>query len=107
MRDQDIRELLQGTSGAPDAKAKDRFLRQIRRQQEASHMSLTKILLIQFRYIRKRVWLASLLILILSLTVTIDLSFDRLTAVSDLMPFLAGLGMLEALRADMHGMKEW
>lgn len=106
MRDQDIRELLQGTSGAPDAKVKDRFLRQIRRQQEASHMSLTKILLIQFRYIRKRVWLASLLILILSLTVTIDLSFDRLTAVSDLMPFLAGLGMLEALRADMHGMKE-
>ena len=106
MRDQDIRGLLKDLPGSPDAEAKDRFLRQIRRRQDTSHMSLIKILLIQFRYIRKRVWLASLAILALSLTVTVDLSFDRLTAVSDLMPFLAGIGMLEALRADMHGMRE-
>ena len=104
MRDQDIRELLQGLPGSPASK--DRAIREIRRRQGTAHMSLPGILLIQFRYIRKRVWIASLLIVILSLTVTVDLSFDRLTAVSDLMPFLAGLGMLEALRADMHGMRE-
>ena len=54
MRDQDIRELLLSSAGTPDSKAKDRFVREIRKRQDTNRMSFIRILLIQFRYYRSR-----------------------------------------------------
>ena len=106
MRDKDLIRKLHMAYEAPDPAGKDAFIRKAGRMQPRRSMSFTQMLMIQLRYISKSVWAVSFLAVILTMAGLSVIPDEGLSVLADLMPLLAGLGMIETFRAHMHGMDE-
>ena len=119
MRDKELKKLLQDNVTPPDYLKKDAFIRQ-HRSKEIPHVSASRLLLQQAGFIRKRVWIASLIVLafialdimlkmrdMLNVGYTADeRALSVLTTVSFFLPFISALGMIEAFKAQFHGVYE-
>lgn len=106
MRDKELKKRIMDACAEPDQRKKDAFIRSIRSRQTECRISFTDMLMLEFRYIRKRIWVLSMLIIALSLILFRQLDEDRIMILGDMIPLLAGVGMIEVLRAHMHGMSE-
>lgn len=106
MRDKDVYRLLKRNCEKPDQIRKDTFIRSVNSAHRKRKMSFPDMLMIQSRYIRKYHWVISVLMILLFLVVFTKLKDDTILYLSNMIPLLAGLGMLEVLKADMCGMSE-
>ena len=119
MRDKELKKLLQDNVTPPDYQKKDAFIRQ-HRSKEIPHVSASRLLLQQAGFIRKRVWIASLILIafvaldimlkmrdMLNVGYTADeRALSVLTTVSFFMPFISALGMIETFKAQLYGVYE-
>ncbi|MBO4457765.1 MAG: hypothetical protein J5802_08595 [Butyrivibrio sp.] len=119
MRDKELKKLLQDNVTPPDYLKKDSFIRG-HRAKETPHVSTTRLILQQTGFIRKRVWVVSLLVMIfMVLFIVQEMRYplnsgytddDRVLTVlktaSFFMPFISALGMIEAFKAQLHGVYE-
>ena len=106
MNDIELKNLLLGSIEEPDQMKKDRFLRSIRRDLSDKNLGFTDMLITQSRFIRKRVWIVSLMIFGLALVGSLVSNEPLIPVLADLMPLLAALGMIESFRAVACGMSE-
>ncbi|MBQ9332866.1 MAG: hypothetical protein IJS12_00845 [Lachnospiraceae bacterium] len=106
MKDKDLQMILKGAYEEPDPAKKDSFIRKVNGMQSARSMSPTQVLAVEMHYIRKRVWIFSILAIAIMVTAVSRLGEDMILHISDMMPLLAGLGMIEVMRARMHDMSE-
>ena len=106
MKDKYLRDSLSEYAGTPDYIKKDEFIRKMRKQTDEVKVSTVKMILIQARYIRIYIWILSVLIFVSPLFGAIRHSFVTPELVTRIMPFFAGFGVFEALRAKMHKMDE-
>ena len=106
MRDSEIKILLKGYCEAPDNMKKDAFIRSISKKQQFEKVSFVKMLALQARYIRKRVWIISILLLSWAVFNIGSLESEKVEIISKIMPFFACIGMIEGCRAKMHEMSE-
>lgn len=82
---------------------KTEFLQKI---SPSAELSLFAFLLVQLRYIRKRIWIVSVLVFGCFLSVSLILSVDRIQAVSAFTPLLALSIIAESGRSEIYGMAE-
>lgn len=105
-----LKAALRASFDAPQPTDKERFLKTLRYPKIAYH----KFLLSQFRYIRKRVWALSVIIVFVGWTVAfwspalIDWHGEagKIRSVSAVLPFLAMLTATELYRSSFHRMAE-
>ena len=106
MKDKYIHDSLSEIAGTPDYMKKDAFIKKMRKQTGEVKVSSIKMILTQVSYIRVYIWILSALILVSPVFAVLKLSFVNPQLVTRLMPFFAGFGVFEALRAKMHKMDE-
>lgn len=106
MKDKELKMILKGSLEEPDPVSKDSFIRKVNGIQPARSMSPTRMLAVEMHYIRKHVWILSVLAIVIMLIAVNRLGEDMVSHISDMMPLLAGLGMIEVMRARMHDMSE-
>ena len=106
MRDSEIKILLKGYCEAPDNMKKDAFIRSIGKKQQFEKVSFVKMLALQARSIRKRMWIISILLLAWAVFNISGLESEKVEIISKIMPFFACFGMIEGCRAKMHEMSE-
>jgi len=106
MKDKELKRMLDSYIEAPDPKVKDSFLRSIKKKTEKREICFTRMLACQIGYIRWYVWLASLAVVVFAIVTAGKLEDHKLLILSEMMPFLAGLGMMEDFRARIYGMHE-
>ena len=106
MRDRELIDKLRMAPGAPDPVRKDAFIRKAGMTLKQRSISFSQMLLIQLKYISKSVWVISFLAVVLTMIGLSIVPDDSISVLADLMPLLAGLGMIETFRAHMHGMDE-
>ncbi len=106
MRDKDLKRELQEYAGDPDFVKKDEFIRSIKKNSAGKPVNLFTMILVHARYIRAYIWLLSLCILAFAISVNDGIFIDKIKALSDFMPFFAGLGIIEAFRARVNKMNE-
>ncbi len=115
MKDKELKLILKDACGEPDPVIKDSFIRKVNGMQStrsmspvrsARSMSPVRVLAIEMHYIRKRVWVISILAIAVMLIAVSRLGEDMILHIADMMPLLAGLGMIEVMRAGMHDMSE-
>ncbi len=106
MRDKELKRLLNSCIEEADEVKKDAFIRSIRKQDEREIPGFLEMLFTQARYIRWYAWLLCLAVIAYSAISFPAISEDKLQILSDLMPFLAGIGILFSFRSGMYGMEE-
>lgn len=106
MKDKYLRDSLSEYAGTPDYIKKDEFIRKMRKRTGDVKVSTMKMILTQARYIRIYIWILSALMFVSPLFGAFRHSFVNPELVTRLMPFFAGFGVFEALRAKMHKMDE-
>ena len=119
MRDIELKKLLQDNVTAPDYLKKEVFIRQ-HRSKGIPHVSTPRLILQQAGFTRKRVWFISLLFMIFMVFYIMqemrypinsgytadDRVLSVLKSASFFMPFISALGMIEAFKAQLHGVYE-
>ncbi|MBR6390229.1 MAG: hypothetical protein IKS16_02705, partial [Lachnospiraceae bacterium] len=107
--------ILKNACEEPDPVSKDSFIRKVNGMQSeqslspmqsARSMNPVRVLAVEMHYIRKRVWIFSILAIAIMVTAVSRLGEDMILHIADMMPLLAGLGMIEVMRARMHDMSE-
>ena len=106
MKDKYIHDSLSEIAGIPDYMKKDAFIKKMRKQTGEVKISTFKMILTQVSYIRVYIWILSALILVSPVLGAIKHSFVDPELITRIMPFFAGFGVFEALRARMHRMDE-
>ena len=115
MKDKELRMILKNACEEPDPVSKDSFIRKVNGMQSepglspmqsARSMNPVRVLAIEMHYIRTRVWVFSILATAVMLITVSRLGEDMILHIADMMPLLAGLGMIEVMRAGMHDMSE-
>lgn len=106
MKDKDLRKALSEYAGTPDYMKKDAFIKSMRKDMNDVKVSGLKMVLTQARYIRIYMWILSVAILIIPLFSTGKTVKNVMNIMTMIMPFFAGLGVFEAMRAKMHKMFE-
>ncbi len=106
MRDSEMKSLLKNYCEAPDNMKKDAFIRSIRKKQQFEKVGFVNMLALQARYIRKRVWIVSILILAWAIFSIGGLESEKVEMIAKIMPFFACFGLVEVCRAKMHDMSE-
>lgn len=106
MKDKYIHDSLSEIAGTPDYMKKDAFIKKMRKQTGEVKVSSIKMILTQARYIRIYIWILSALILVSPVLGALKHSFVDPELIARIMPFFAGFGVFEALRARMHRMDE-
>lgn len=96
------REALSNAFEAPKPLRKKEFLQKI----TPPGLHVSDFLLIQFRYIRRRFWIASALVFAAALTGSFLLSSDMLWIISAFMPLLALITVTEIGRSQQYEMAE-
>lgn len=99
---QDMKVCLKEVFAAPKPEKKDSFLRKARTAQ----VSTFDFVKSQLFYIRKRVWILSLLILVAALAAIRFMEINRLWIISAFIPFIALCAVLEGTRSVSYGMSE-
>ncbi len=102
----DIRNIIKEAYTAPEPVRKDDFLRMHRAHLAPPRMSAFTLTLQQAGYIRKAIWPISLGILLLGIRSLWLSAPYALMLASALMPFAAGLAVLESFRSEHRGMAE-
>ena len=106
MKDKYIHDSLSEIAGTPDYMKKDAFIKKMRKQTGEVKVSSIKMILTQVSYIRVYIWILSALILVSPVLGALKHSFVDPELITRIMPFFAGFGVFEALRARMHRMDE-
>jgi hypothetical protein len=106
MRDRELKDLLQKNIESPDRASKDAFIRKYEKEKGSGKSGLFQMLFMQAGYIRKRIWAASVLIAVISFFFSGGMPEDRLYVMAGLMPFMAGLVILEVFRSEYHAVSE-
>ena len=106
MKDKDLKKILQSNTVSPDPAAKDAFIRKNAGAGSARSNSVTGMLLVQAGYIRKRVWVLTVLALAAGFIIPGKIDTDRVLILATFMPFLGCLGMIEVFRSKLHGVYE-
>lgn len=88
---------------APISNRKDEILRSFPHTRTLSDFEILKT---QLPYIRKRVWLLTLLIFVAAAYLTRELSAEAVRLVAALMPFAAAFAVLETMRSTAYRMDE-
>lgn len=97
-----LKEELKKAFEAPAPLHKTEFLQKL----HSPGLNLFDFLLIQIRYIRKRIWGVSILAFMISLFGSLLLSVDMLWAISAFMPLLALMTVTETSRSEHYKMAE-
>ena len=104
MSDKELRHMFKEYCEEPDYHKKDVFIRSLRKEQQS--IGLLRMLMTQAGYINPHMWLLSLAVMIFAVICIGTLSDKGLIYMSDVMPFLAGFGIVEVFRANMYRMSE-
>lgn len=99
----DLKKELKKAFEAPAPVRKTEFLQKV---SPAAELSFFAFLSVQFRYIRRRVWIVSALVFSILLFCGLVLSADIIWAVSAFTPLLALLMVEETGRSEIYGMAE-
>lgn len=118
MRDSELKKLISDNAVTPDYIKKDAFIRQ-HRSKKMPHVSTPGIILQQAGYMRKRVWIVPILMIIFAisrfyeankaLSLGMDygqISEEILMSISLFSPILAVVGMIETFKAYYHNVYE-
>lgn len=106
MKDRELKDALKAYAGTPDPFRKDAFIRSVAEKEKRKRATIPAQIFVQARYIRVYAWLTAVVIVLLPLFEA-SVKFAPLFKVAaDVMPFLAGLGVIEAMRAEAHNMAE-
>ena len=103
MKDRELKSLLQQNTESPDHASKDAFIRKYGKENSREE-STFKMILMQAGYIRKRIWLLSVLIVAVFFFPYED--EEKIFTASGLMPFMACLSIFEVFRSEYHGVSE-
>jgi hypothetical protein len=106
MKDKDLKKILQSNTESPDPAAKDAFIRKNAGAGRVRSNGNLRMILVQAGYIRKRVWVLTVLALTVGFFVPEKLDTDRVLVLATFMPFLGCLGMIEVFRSKLHGVYE-
>ena len=106
MKKSEMESLLKGYCNAPDQYKKDSFIRSIRGKSQFEHIGFAEMLKLQARYISKKVWLVSLLLIIVAFSNIDSLELVKIELLIDIMPFFACFGIIEGYRSKIYGMSE-
>lgn len=98
----DMKRFLTEAFEAPAPKQKNEFLKRM----ERPHISIFSFMLQQVLYIRKRVWLISLLASVFAFLSIGYIGADSLWIISALLPFVALCAVTENTRSAVYGMAE-
>lgn len=101
-----IKEIIREAEVGPDPLRKDRFIRKYRYPGSERKSSGIEILLHQARYIRVRIWILSVLLLVLSLIWLRREDWNTIRFIAAAMPFISGFGIIESFRSDFYSMNE-
>ena len=105
MKDRELKQLLQKNTESPDHASKDAFIRRYKKETGSEKTGHIKLVMMQAGYIRKRIWIISLLIAATFFFPYVE-SEDKLFVIAGLMPFMAGLSILEVFRSEYYGVSE-
>lgn len=100
-----VKKALRNAFAPPEPQSRDRFIKSIRYPK----LSYFEFILSQICYIRKRIWIFSMALLLISLGAVCVIPQNKMYAVwivSALVPFLALLTATEISRSDIFGMSE-
>ncbi len=100
-----VKKALRNAFTPPKPQSKDNFIKTIR----YPRMSYFEFILLQICYIRKRIWIFSIVLLLISLGTVYFIPQNKIYAVwtvSAFIPFLALLTATEISRSDIFGMSE-
>ena len=106
MKKSEMESLLKGYCNAPDQYKKDSFIRSVRGKSQFKHIGFAEMLKLQARYISKRVWIVSLLLIIMAFSNIDSLEWGKIELLIDIMPFFACFGIIEGYRSKIYGMSE-
>ena len=98
----DIKRILEGSFAAPEPKRKEEFLREISR----TPINTFAFMKLQISYIRKRVWILSVIVMMLAIVSKKYVGADCIWVVSALVPFVAISMVSENNRSEIYGMAE-
>ena len=98
----DIKRILDGSFAAPEPKRKEEFLRDIGR----TPISTFAFMKLQISYIRKRVWILSVIVMMLAIVSKKYVGADCIWVISAMMPFVAISMVSENNRSEIYGMAE-
>ena len=98
----DIKQVLESSFAAPEPKRKEEFFREIGR----TPISTFAFMKLQISYIRKRVWILSILVIMLSIASKKYVGTDCIWVISAMMPFVAVSMVSENNRSEIYGMAE-
>ena len=98
----DIKRILEGSFVAPEPKRKEEFFREIDR----TPISIFDFVKLQISYIRKRVWILSVIVMMLSIVSKKYVGVDCIWVISAMMPFVAVSMVSENNRSEIYGMAE-
>ena len=98
----DMKKVLEEAFAAPEPTRKKEFMRKINQPQ----ISTFSFMLSQISYIRKRVWLVSVLISVLALMIAEYVGADCIWVIASLMPFVALGAITESVRSTTFHMAE-
>lgn len=98
----DMKAVLEEAFAAPEAKHKKEFLQSVRQPQ----ISTFEFMRLQASYIRKRVWLVSVLILVMAVMSAGFVGKDSIAVISAMIPFIALCAVAESARSEVYCMAE-
>ncbi|SFU97174.1 hypothetical protein [Butyrivibrio sp. INlla21] len=116
MRDRELKSMLQSAVPALDYMKKENFIRANRTGNEIN-ISTPRLVLQQAGFIRKRIWIAALLLIVLPFFNIVHINVSglynepdalesSLLSIAVFIPFMAAIGMLETFKAHLHGVHE-
>lgn len=98
----DIKRVLEEAFVVPEPRRKKEFFKEV----GGTSISTFAFMKLQISYIRKSVWLVSILVLILAMVSKAIMGKDCIWMISAMMPFIALCMIAESARTEMYGMAE-
>lgn len=98
----DMKSVLEEAFAAPETKHKKEFLQNAAQPQ----ISTFGFMRLQASYIRKRVWLVSVLILVMAVMSAGNVGKDSIAVISAMIPFIALCAVAESARSEVYCMVE-
>lgn len=102
----DMKKILEAAFDIPESKRKEEFIKKICAENVVTEMTMLSFWGIQISYIRKRVWLVSLLVLMAGVWGVGYAGRESIAFVSSILPFAALCVLTESSRSEMYGMAE-
>ena len=101
-----VREQIRNGFTTPPPEKKDEFIRNIRGMKDQRDIKGFQVVMSQIAYIRKPVWIITLIVLLAGVLKLHSEEYQTITLVSALMPFVSGIAVLESFRSRIYKMNE-